>query len=389
MTLRQSDSSFLSQSRAIVTDLYTHNPFIYWVDFFLSLIVGLGCAIVYLNVFILPLQIVCFLIAGAALYRVSLFMHEIVHFRQGEMPFFSLAWNLLAGVPMLIPSYFYEPHRDHHRSNHYGTIEDGEYLPLGNGRLRDIWLFMAQVFIQPILIVFRFAILTPISFLHPKLRRWVLEHASSFVINWRYHRTLPDNRPHLAWAVMDVFCSIRIWVTFILVGLGVAPIERLPMLYLLATFILALNYVRTLAAHRYKSRGERMTHVEQLLDSIDITGDRVFTELLCPVGLRYHALHHLFPSVPYHNLGIAHRRLMEQLPDDSPYREVVKPSLWSVLRRILSDAASHSRTPDPPESGDVKPDGQPKQEGPSSQEGQSSVRLAEDSHPDGEPANVD
>jgi len=28
-----------------------------------------------------------------------------------------------------------------------------------------------------------------------------------------------------------------------------------------------------------------------------------------PVGLRYHALHHYFPGIPYHNLGFAYQRL--------------------------------------------------------------------------------
>jgi hypothetical protein len=36
-----------------------------------------------------------------------------------------------------------------------------------------------------------------------------------------------------------------------------------------------------------------------------------------PLGLRYHALHHLFPSLPYHALGTAHRRLIVALPPDS------------------------------------------------------------------------
>ena len=39
--------------------------------------------------------------------------------------------------------------------------------------------------------------------------------------------------------------------------------------------------------------------------------------------------------MPYHNLGIAHHRLMDQLPEDSPYRKQVYPTFRSVLRELL------------------------------------------------------
>lgn len=345
MDTRQTNAQFLRQARSIINDLYRHNPVIYWADFLGSLTVGYAAAIAYLTLDRLPIQIVCFLVAGFALYRVSLFMHEIVHFRKGELPFFSVAWNLLAGVPLLTPTFLYEPHREHHSSHHYGTDKDGEYLPLGNGPLSDIGFFMGQVFVQPIFVAFRFTVLTPISFLHPKIRQWVLERMSSFVIDWHFRREIPENAPRHWWAVMDVLCSIRAWMIFAAPVMGLAPWTRIPALYFLATFILFLNYLRTLAAHRYRSEGEPMSHVDQLLDSVDVTGDLVITELLCPVGLRYHALHHLFPSVPYHNLGIAHRRLMAELPQDSPYRKVVEPSIWPVIWQIVRDAALRSRSP--------------------------------------------
>ena len=41
--------------------------------------------------------------------------------------------------------------------------------------------------------------------------------------------------------------------------------------------------------------------------------------LWAPVGLRYHALHHLLPSLPYHSLGEAHRRLSAHLGAGSTY----------------------------------------------------------------------
>jgi len=90
--------------------------------------------------------------------------------------------------------------------------------------------------------------------------------------------------------------------------------------YLLMIYAHGLNWVRTLGAHRYRNTGAEMSYRAQLQDSINMVGNPVVHEILFPVGLRYHALHHLFPTLPYHALGEAHRRLMAQLPEDSPYR---------------------------------------------------------------------
>ena len=107
---------------------------------------------------------------------------------------------------------------------------------------------------------------------------------------------------------------VRTPVMLGVVVLGLFPYTRLVLMYCLATFVLLLNYIRNLVAHRYQNTGAQMTHAEQLADSITITGHPLWTELFFPLGLRYHALHHLFPGIPYHNLGRAHRRLMEKLP---------------------------------------------------------------------------
>jgi fatty acid desaturase len=81
-----------------------------------------------------------------------------------------------------------------------------------------------------------------------------------------------------------------------------------------------------------------MTYEEQLLDSINLEGIPIATELFFPLGLRFHALHHVFPTVPYHNLAAAHHRLMQGLPADSPYRRTVFPGYFAALRQLWRDA---------------------------------------------------
>jgi hypothetical protein len=93
-----------------------------------------------------------------------------------------------------------------------------------------------------------------------------------------------------------------------------------------------------MVAHHYRSNGEPMGHVDQLFDSVNLRGMPVITELFFPLSLRYHALHHLFPSLPYHSLGTAHRRLMAELPPDSSYRETEFAGFWSVVRDLVRNA---------------------------------------------------
>jgi fatty acid desaturase len=104
---------------------------------------------------------------------------------------------------------------------------------------------------------------------------------------------------------------------------------------MLSTFIIGVSHLRTLTSHRFRNAGEEMSYVEQLLDSTTIPGGPIWTELWCPIGMRYHALHHLVPSLPYHNMAEAHRRVMEAFPFDNPYRRTIRNGLIDALRDLV------------------------------------------------------
>jgi fatty acid desaturase len=338
----QTESQFsVQQARDLIKDLFPHKAWIYWTDFLLTISVGYTAAFVYLN-YQAPVwswqRLACYAIAGFALFRAGSWIHEIVHFRGRELQGFTVAWNILAGIPMLTPSFFYSNHIDHHSTKHYGTGQDGEYLPLGSGPLREIAYFWLQVFVLPVVVFLRFLIITPLSFFYPPLRKWALERYSFFVINLKYRHEIPRGSPLFWWAVLEFFCFLRAAGLIVFVLAGWAPPERIPLIYSIAVFTLGLNYVRNMVAHHYRSNGEPMGHVDQLFDSVNLRGMPIVTELFFPLNLRYHALHHLFPSLPYHNLATAHRRLMAELPADSLYRETVYPGFWSVVRDVVRNA---------------------------------------------------
>ncbi len=101
---------------------------------------------------------------------------------------------------------------------------------------------------------------------------------------------------------------------------GVLPIQFLFQAYATGIVILYVNALRTLGAHRFMNDGSEMTFSEQLIDSVNFVHWPLISGIWAPVGLRFHALHHLFPSLPYHQLAKAHAKLMQELPANNLYR---------------------------------------------------------------------
>lgn len=329
------------EAREIIKDLFAHDARIYWADFLISLAIAYGAVAVFLSSRAFSLAgTAAFIVATFALFRGGVFIHEIVHLPTGRLRAFRAAWNILFAIPTLTPSFTYQGHVDHHNPRRFGTAKDGEYLPLGTPPARRIVLYLLQVPLLPLLAILRFLILTPISFLHPRARRWVLERASSYVINPGYRRpqSPPQRRP--AWSViaLEVAIFLELAAFFALIASGRLTWTIAVELYLLGMFAAGLNWVRTLAAHGYRNTGEQMSFEKQIEDSITIAGNPLLAALLFPVGLRYHALHHWFPELPYHSLGRAHRRLMAQLPADSPYRATLRSGFLQVARDLWRGA---------------------------------------------------
>jgi fatty acid desaturase len=89
---------------------------------------------------------------------------------------------------------------------------------------------------------------------------------------------------------------------------------------------MAINFFRGSINHGYAHRGPAVGLEAMLLDSINVTRPSVWGRVWSPLNTRYHALHHLYPSLPYHALPEAHDRLMAALPAGHPYRRVNQPT---------------------------------------------------------------
>lgn len=330
----------MAEARRILGSRFQPRPAIYWADLLFTWTFGIAAYRMVREPWLgAGPRLLLFAVSCLLIYRAGLFIHELVHLPGHKFKAFRMVWNLLCGVPFLIPSFTYYTHLDHHRRRHYGTADDGEYLPLAHRSRWWIVGYLVQSLVLPVLAVFRFGVLTPLTWLHPSIRNWVHRRASSMVIDPTYLRPLPTRRVLRLIRLQEVGCFLFIAGFAALLVSGRLPLFVLGQAYATGVTVVTLNAVRTLAAHRWLGEGQAMSFLEQLVDSVNFPAARFpqagwWNGLWAPVGLRFHALHHLFPTLPYHALAEAHRKLMDELPEDSPYRVTESPSLAAELKSL-------------------------------------------------------
>lgn len=313
------DDTVMLRAAAELARDYAHaDPRIYWPDLLASALIGWSALAGAILVDNLAVALACGLVSMLALYRAASFIHELTHIRKGALPGFRLGWNLIVGLPLMIPSFMYEGvHTQHHARTRYGTAEDPEYLPLALMKPWSLPLFILVAALAPIGLILRFGVLTPLSLLIPPLRRKVVAEFSALSINPAYRRRAPEGDFARQWAWQETGACV---VALALVG-SVFAFGWKPLLVYMAVHsaMTVINQLRTLVAHLWENEGEAMTVTAQYLDSVNVPPPATLPALWAPVGLRYHALHHLLPSVPYHALGTAHARLMAMIDAESPY----------------------------------------------------------------------
>ncbi len=317
----------------------------YWVDFLCtwSLFVMGMVAWIFAP---MVLSIVGLVIGIFAAYRCGSFMHEIVHFnrRNKEEMAFKAGWNLLFGIIILSPSRLYDAHLEHHMPKSFATIEDPEYVPITNRSFFGLAFFVFHHVLGPITLVAVRMFLNPIIWIFPALGAKLMNgKGTSLVINWDYIPT--DKTKATAFDRFAIVASTALLYVYLgAIISGLVPLVIVAKILALIIISMVLNGVRTLVAHRYINYDRQsVSREEQLLDSVNLMGNPIIGGLLAPVGLRYHALHHLVQALPYHSLEPAHKKLMAELPEDDSYHQV-NVSLSQAMRELKSGQKTEAGT---------------------------------------------
>lgn len=330
------DKAMLRAAADLTRDLNAPRPSIYWGDLLASAAIGYVALAAAIMVGSVGWAIVAGVIAILALYRALSFIHELTHIKHSAVPGFRLVWNLIAGIPLMVPSFMYDGvHNLHHARTRYGTVEDPEYLPLALMKPYTLPLFIGASLLAPIGLLVRFAVLAPLSLMFPKLRMRVVAQYSGLTINPSFRRRAPEGAFKAEWRRLEIATSLWAISLLVMAATGVLPLRALLTFLAVAAGVAVLNQVRTLVAHLWENEGEAMTVTAQYLDTVNVPPPALLPVLWAPVGLRYHALHHLLPGIPYHALGEAHRRISATLGDQSPYHKASYPGLPGLVGRLI------------------------------------------------------
>ncbi len=339
---KQGDFS-VSRARELVKDLFRPNPAIYWSDFFISAFLGWGSFVLALGESVLSVRQIFFVILACfSLYRAASFIHEIAHFKKDSFKVFRWVWNVFCGFPLMIPVFLYQSvHFDHHKQNLYGTEKDGEYFPFAIKGRKWIVIHILFSFIVPVIFFARFSVLSTLSLFNKKFRYFLMSKMSALVIDLDYQRPESSWKNNEDWKVQELLACLYTWIFLGSVLAEIIPAMALILWYCVEALIFLVNSLRTLGAHRYQNpKGEEMSYPNQMLDSVNIPGNRWVTPLWAPVGLRFHATHHLFPDLPYHALEEAHYRLVQDENVSKLYGQTVSSGLLSALTQLWKQTAN-------------------------------------------------
>ena len=274
---------------------------------------------------------VLYVISIFAIYRGTIFIHEVAHFEK-DIKGFKLIYNIFFGWANCFPAYLYTPHFFHHGKKTYGTAKDPEYLFMKNQSKYSIYSPIILAFFVPFYHFARFAVLPLFYFILPEqVLVKIFKKYSTLVMNINYERRIRYDYELNEMKKNDLLCALYKWLPLILVYLGYLPFKTI-YLYFFALYIaMLLNMYRAKFNHRYENPNIPMSDMDQLLENVTVEGG-IISELWSPTSLRFHTIHHVVQDIPYHNLKKAHQKLKRELPKGHPYFKTIESSFLSAWK---------------------------------------------------------
>lgn len=327
----------LREAHAMVADLMQPDMRRYRIDLAVTALTGWAAVAVLTFAEPVVVKVVAWAAATWLLYRAALFIHELVHLRRAaDVAAFAPVWNALVGYPLLIPHFLYACHAEHHSKRLYGTVGDAEYLPFAQLPRSEI---VRVVLLSPVSACYgpaRFGLLAPLAWLSPRVRRWSWQRASAIKLDLSYEGHPPRNaEQRRTWLRQEVIATALCWTVVTAAALGWVPWALLGWWLVVVASVVVLNTFRLLGAHRYHGNDdEDATLLAQMIDTVNVTRRPRLSAVWGPIGLRLHALHHLFPGLPYHAYPAAHERLVAGLPAGSAYHLTEERGLTAALLRL-------------------------------------------------------
>jgi fatty acid desaturase len=249
---------------------------------------------------------------------------------------FALVWNLVIGGPLLFPSSLYSDHRNHHSNEAFATKRDAEYLPEHLRNASGALALLALAFVLPVIYIARFAVLVPVGWVIPAVRHWVDMRASSLGLLGLSRRAAPTATELKALRRQELGCCCYALTVAALLFTGIVPVHLVVHIYSIVVCMLVLHGMRIMVGHRYRA-DDAGTHdrIAQVEDSFNFPDSGPITKLFLPVGFHLHALHHLFPNIPYHNMAEAHRRIAAFVPGNSAYHKIQARNYFAEIARFV------------------------------------------------------
>lgn len=285
----------------------------------------------------LTVKAALFIISSVTFYRGLSFIHEVSHFDR-ILPHFRMTYNILFGAPNRVPAYSLTTHNYHHGIKTFGGEGDPEYEKWTEKKAYFLLRPLVLSFFYPLFLTLRFGVLPLFYFfMSYEIKRSIHEKASSFVMNLKFKRPYSAD-DYAQMQAQDLACALY-FLSFVLITsyFGVFALA-FGIWYAQITFISIMNTYRALVAHRYQIHhaGPGLSARDrQVNDSVTIEGS-LLTEIWAPIGLRYHSTHHMFPSIPYYNLGKAHRRVKAAISKEHPYSQTIEPNFFMAFSKLVA-----------------------------------------------------